>query len=373
MDTVTLVLAGDVMMGRGIDQVMPEPLSPVLYEFWVHDAREYLRLAESINGAIRTPVSMDYIWGEALKEMENLRADARIVNLETAVTRGGTPSPAKRIHYRMNPAHVGCLTAARIDACSLANNHVLDWGERGLADTIATLHAAGMKTAGAGADLRQAQAPAIVPLRHGGRLLLFALATPTSGVPPQWQARSGQAGIALLPRLDDDAAQALAERVRQHRCAGDVAVISLHWGENWVDEVPAEQRWFASRLIGLGAADVVHGHSSHHPLPMEVIEGKLVLHGCGDLVNDYEGIPPQGNRRSDLGCLYGVTLDVATGRLVRLEIVPLQLRRFRLSHPQPSATQQLYGTLSQECLAMGTRLDIGEKGHWHLHWERETG
>jgi poly-gamma-glutamate synthesis protein (capsule biosynthesis protein) len=369
MDTVTLVLAGDVMTGRGIDQVMPEPLPPVLYEPWVHDAREYVRLAEKVNGAIPAPVDMAYVWGDALAEMDRLAADARIVNLETAVTRGGAPWPGKGIHYRMNPAHAGCLAAAHIDACSLANNHVLDWGAQGLDDTLATLHAHGVLTAGAGADLQQAQAPAVLALPGGPRLLLFALATPTCGVPPGWDAQALRSGIALLPRLDEDAAQGLADRVRQHRRAGDVAVISLHWGENWVDAVPAQQRWFAHRLIDLGAADVVYGHSSHHPLPIEVYAGKLVLHGCGDLVNDYEGITPHGRQRSDLGCLYGVTLDGASSRLAGLEIVPLQLRRFRLTHPQPAVRQWLYRLLAPGYQAMGTRIETSSQGHWRLRWD----
>jgi Mg2+-importing ATPase len=354
MDTTTLLLAGDVMTGRGIDQVMPEPLPPVLYEQWVHDAREYVRLAEKINGVIATTVSMAYIWGDALAEMDRLAPDARIVNLETAVTHAATPWPGKGIHYRMNPAHVGCLAAARIDACSLANNHVLDWGVEGLDETLATLHAAGVLTAGAGTDARQAQAPAVLALPGGARLLLFALATPTCGVPPDWGAQARRSGIALLPRLDEDAAQGLADRVRHERRAGDLVVLSLHWGENWVDEIPAVHHWFAHRLIDLGAADVVHGHSSHHPLAIEVYQGKPVLYGCGDLINDYEGIEPHGRQRSDLGCLYSVTLDRAKGRLARLEIVPLQLRRFRLTHPQPAVRQWLHRLLDHECRAMGT-------------------
>lgn len=56
METITLLLAGDVMLGRGIDQVMPEPLPPVLYEPWMHDAREYMRLAEKANGTMPAPV-----------------------------------------------------------------------------------------------------------------------------------------------------------------------------------------------------------------------------------------------------------------------------------------------------------------------------
>ncbi|HUP05613.1 MAG TPA: CapA family protein, partial [Caldimonas sp.] len=90
------------------------------------------------------------------------------------------------------------------------------------------------------------------------------------------------------------------------------------------DQVPAAHRWFAHRLIELEAADVVHGHSSHHPLPIEVHAGKPVLYGCGDLINDYEGIGPHGAHRSDVVCLYAVTLDRADRRLIRLEIVPPQ-------------------------------------------------
>lgn len=369
METITLLLAGDVMLGRGIDQVMPQPVEPVLYESWVHDARDYVRLAERANGVIPAPVDMAYVWGDALAEMDGLAPAARIVNLETAVTRGGEPWPGKGIHYRMSPAHVGCLAAARIDACSLANNHVLDWGAQGLDDTLATLHAAGVLTAGAGADLQQAQAPAVLALPGGSRLLLFALSTPTCGVPSAWAAQAQRSGVAWLPRLDEAAAQDLAHRVRQHRRAGDIAVVSLHWGENWVDAVPEQQRWFAHRLIDLGAADVVHGHSSHHPLPIEVHAGKLVLHGCGDLVNDYEGIGPHGRQRSDLGCLYGVTLDRADGRLVGLDIVPLQLQRFRLVLPQAAEREWLHRLLAEGCQALGTRIEASAQGHWRLGWE----
>jgi len=369
MDTITLLLAGDVMTGRGIDQVMPEPLPPVLYERWVKDAREYVRLAERVHGEIKAPVTVAYIWGDALTEMDRLRPDARIVNLETAVTLGSKPWPGKGIRYRMNPAHLRCLAAARIDACSLANNHVLDWGEQGLNDTLQALRRAGIASAGAGANIQQAQAPAILYQPRGARLLLFALATPSSGVPPDWQAQAQRAGIDFLPRLDEQAAQRLADRVRTHRRAGDIAIISMHWGENWVDEIPSEQRWFARRLIDLGAADVVHGHSSHHPLPMEVIEGKLVLHGCGDLINDYEGITPHTAHRADLVCLYGVTLDRATGRLVRLEIVPLQLRRFQLKHPPTALRQWLHHVLADGCEAMGTRIEVDSQGRWNVHWD----
>src|SRR5262252_6689064 len=149
MNAISLLLCGDVMTGRGIDQVLPCPVNPVLYEPYLRDAREYVELAETVHGPISRPVSFDYIWGDALEELERAEVDSRIVNLETAITSAEEAWP-KEINYRMHPANIGCITAARIDCCCLANNHVLDWGYAGLDETIATLDKAGVAHAGAG-------------------------------------------------------------------------------------------------------------------------------------------------------------------------------------------------------------------------------
>jgi poly-gamma-glutamate synthesis protein (capsule biosynthesis protein) len=66
---VCLFVCGDVMTGRGIDQILPHPGDPRLYEPYVHDARDYLRLAEATHGPIRHPVAEDYVWGAALEEL----------------------------------------------------------------------------------------------------------------------------------------------------------------------------------------------------------------------------------------------------------------------------------------------------------------
>ena len=134
-----LFLCGDVMTGRGIDQALPHPVHPNLYEPYVRDAREYVALSEKANGPIPRPLSFEYIWGDALRELERAEVDLRIANLETAVTSAETPWPEKGIHYRMHPQNIGCLTAAQISACALANNHVLDWGYDGLSETLKTL------------------------------------------------------------------------------------------------------------------------------------------------------------------------------------------------------------------------------------------
>lgn len=362
--TSTLLLVGDVMVGRGIDQVLAHPAPSDLYEAAVRDARDYVRLAERICGPIRAPVSGRYLWGDALQEIEHVAPDACVINLETAVTAAGHPWPGKGIHYRVHPANLGCLAAAGVPACALANNHTLDWGQQGLADTLRSLAKAGLRTAGAGKDLAQARAPAVLSLGVGQRLLVFSWAAPDCGVPPGWAASAQGAGIALLPDLAAAGLQQVAQAVEEQRREGDLVLLSIHWGANWVDAVPPLHRRFAHELIDRDIVDVVHGHSAHHPLPFELHRGKLILYGCGDLINDYEGIEPPSSHPQDVGCLYFVTLSQGSGRLVRLRIVPMQRRAFRLIRADPAARAAIRHALGLKENGFARQVQWRRNGHW---------
>jgi len=329
----TLFLCGDMMTGRGIDQILAQPCPPGIQEPYVRDARDYVALAEEANGPIARPVAPAYIWGDALAELERLAPDARIINLETSVTTSDDFWPAKGIHYRMHPGNVDCLTAAGVDVCVLANNHVLDYGRSGLDETIATLTDAGLKVAGAGASIQQAQEPAIVDLSgDGGRILMFAVGAENSGIPKTWAASAASSGVDLLPDLSDGRADDLLNRVRRHKRHGDVAVVSIHWGDNWGYEVPDAHVRFAHRLLD-GSVDLIHGHSSHHSRPVEIYRDKLVLYGCGDFITDYEGINGYEAFRDDLVLMYFPHLDAGTGKLVDLRMTPLQIRKMQLIRP----------------------------------------
>ena len=168
-----IFLCGDVMTGRGIDQVLSHPCDPRLHERHVTSAADYVRLAERANGPIPTSVEFPYIWGAALDEFKRALPDARIINLETSITRSSAYIP-KGINYRMSPENAGCLAAARLDCCVLGNNHMLDWGRAGLCDTLATLEHLRIKTAGAGRDAAQASAPAILEISGERRVLVFS-------------------------------------------------------------------------------------------------------------------------------------------------------------------------------------------------------
>lgn len=124
---ITLFVCGDVMTGRGIDQVLPHPGNPVLYEPYMKSATGYVQIAEEVNGPIQKPVDFSYIWGDALAELARVKPDARIINLETSVTQSDE-AESKSINYRMHPANIPCISAAHIDCCTLANNHMLEIG-----------------------------------------------------------------------------------------------------------------------------------------------------------------------------------------------------------------------------------------------------
>lgn len=357
---VTLFLCGDVMTGRGIDQVMPHPSDPRIFESYLKSALDYVSLAERENGPIPKPVDYDYIWGAAIAELEHRRPDARIINLETSITKEDDPEP-KGINYRMNPENVRCITAARIDCCVLANNHVLDWGRAGCVDTLETLHAVGIATAGAGRTANEAASPAALSTGHG-RVLVFGVASRTSGVPPSWAATSSRPGVELLPDLSEQMADRIGERMRAARQDGDIAVLSVHWGGNWGYEIPSEQRTFAHRLIDSGAADVVHGHSSHHPKGIEIYKGKPILYGCGDFINDYEGIGGYAKYRGDLALMYFPTLDATTKKLVQLDLTPLRMKRFQLHRASEEDTEWIRDMLAREGRLLGTKVSLAERG-----------
>jgi poly-gamma-glutamate capsule biosynthesis protein CapA/YwtB (metallophosphatase superfamily) len=357
-DRLTIVLSGDVMTGRGIDQVLPHPGSPKLRESFVRDAREYVELAERVNGPISRPVGYRDVWGDALAALEALHPDATVINLETSVTTSGDYWPGKSVHYRMHPANVECLTAARIDCCVLANNHVLDFGYAGLEETLDTLGAAGLTPAGAGRNSVEAAAPAVVDLADTGRLLVFAFGSPTSGIPRAWAADEGKAGVNLLYDLSAVSARRVTAAIDDVRRPQDSVVVSVHWGGNWGYAIDSRQREFAHALIDGGAVDAIHGHSSHHAQGIEIHRGKPIIYGCGDFLNDYEGIAGYEWYRGDLALLYAATFAAPGGALEELRILPFEIRRFAPRVASADSVEWIEAMLNREGAELGTRARV---------------
>jgi len=343
---ICLFLCGDVMTGRGIDQALPHPGDPTLHEPSLHDARDYVQLDERPHGPISRPMDFEHIWGDALGELKQSGTNVKIINLETSVTTSEDHWPDKQIHYRMHPRNIGCITAVGIDCCCLANNHVLDWGQAGLAETLRTLNTAGVAHAGAGSNAAEAAAPAAIAVPGKGRVLVFSLGSTTSGIPCTWAATEDQPGVNLLDDLSEASARRIGSLIRQVKQADDVVVVSIHWGGNWGYKIPDTEINFAHWLVEEGV-DIVHGHSSHHVKASEIYRERLILYGCGDFLNDYEGIHGFESFRSDLALMYLVQVNPQQGGLVEVRLVPMQVSRLRLNHASAADAKWLCNLLNR--------------------------
>lgn len=360
-DVIRLFLCGDVMTGRGIDQILSSPSNPALHEPYVRDARSYVELAESVNGPLPRKVEPGYIWGDALTELERAKVDVRVVNLETSITRSEDYWRGKGINYRMHPDNIGCITAAGIHCCCLANNHVLDWGYDGLDETLRTLDTTGIAHAGAGRNAKEAAAPAVLEVPGKGRVLVFAYGSPTSGVPREWRATDARAGVNLLEEISAQSARRIAAETQKFKRKGDVIVASIHWGGNWGYRLLDDEVRFAHRLIEEGV-DIVHGHSSHHVKTVEIYNDRLVLYGCGDFLNDYEGIGGYEEFRSELALMYLAAVNPKQRRPVEATLVPMRVARFRLNRASDEDVKWLRGLLSELGAPFGTQIDLAPDG-----------
>jgi poly-gamma-glutamate capsule biosynthesis protein CapA/YwtB (metallophosphatase superfamily) len=352
------------MTGRGVDQILPHPGDPRLWETYLHDARAYVRLAEDAHGRIPRPAGFSWPWGDALATLDDVAPHVRLANLETSITRSIDVAAGKAVHYRMNPKNLPCLTEARLDACVVANNHVLDFGRQGLTDTLESLRSAGIQTVGAGRDAAEAARPAVINPAGGdgrARVVLFAFATPSSGAPAAWAADRDRPGIDLLADLTAHTAERVTERVRRWKRQGDIVVVSLHWGSNWGYNISPDQVGFAHRLVE-GGVDLVYGHSSHHPRPIEVHRGRLILYGCGDFIDDYEGITGHEHYRDDLRLLYFPSIDPESGRLTGLRMAPMRARRMRLGPAPPEDAEWLRGLINRISHRFGAQVELADGG-----------
>jgi poly-gamma-glutamate synthesis protein (capsule biosynthesis protein) len=190
-----------------------------------------------------------------------------------------------------------------------------------------------------------------------GQVIVAACGAASARVPENWAANSERPGVHFLPDLSAAAAIALGGPVRRLRRPGDIALASLHWGPNWGYDVRHAFREFADTLIDAAGFDLVFGHSSHHAKGIEFRNGRLIVYGAGDFLNDYEGIGGYAFC-GDLASLYLPVLSRSIGRLAALDIAPFQIRQFRLNRTSESDARWLARTLDHESPSLGARVAL---------------
>ncbi len=198
-------------------------------------------------------------------------------------------------------------------------------------------------------------------------MLVFGFGYVDSGIPKAWAASDDHGGVNLLAGKATDAAR-VCSLVKAWRRPGDVVVVPIHWGANWGYRVPAAHRELARAMIDGAGVDVVHGHSSHHPRGIEVHRGKLILYGCGDFINDYEGIQGHEEYRGELRLAYSVSVRPEDGTLERLELTPFEMRRFRLHRASKQDARWLRDMLVREGKALGTTAELTSDQTIALRW-----
>ncbi len=202
-------------------------------------------------------------------------ADVAMVNLESAVTSGGVPEP-KQFHFRAPKTAFTALTAAGVDVTTMANNHALDYGQSGLADTFAAIEETGHPVVGIGRTAKEAFAPWVKDVR-GTRIAFLGLSQIRERA-PQWSAQPDRPGVASA--LDPAVAAAAVKAARE---VADVVVVYLHWGQEGESCPTARMKALATALAGAGADAIVSTHA-HLMLGDGYLGRTYVQYGLGNFV-----------------------------------------------------------------------------------------
>lgn len=315
--SLKLLLVGDVMLGRLVN--------------------EHLR--------DRPPA---HSWGDTLPLFE--RADWRACNLECVIADHGTPweRTPKTFHFRSDAKNIAVLQAARIDAVSLANNHVLDFNHRGMIEMLRLLDGAHIGHSGAGLNLEEAARPFISMVR-GTKVGLLAF----TDNEPAWAAGQDHAGVFHVPvQNPDERAAILLDAVRAARAQADVLVVSAHWGGNWGFKPPGSHRNLARQLVRAGE-DVVFGHSAHVCRGVEIFEGAAVIYSAGDFIDDYALDAIERNDRS-----WAFEIHTRDHRVHSVHLHPVVIGEFQARLAAPEEARPMVEVMRELCDALGTTLAV---------------
>jgi poly-gamma-glutamate capsule biosynthesis protein CapA/YwtB (metallophosphatase superfamily) len=317
-----IALTGDVMLGRLVDRHVIQ------------------------NRSVRPEV----LWGDVLPVM--LGADCRLINLECVISdRGKEWHPTtKAFHFRAQSRALEFLQAAKVDAVTLANNHVLDYGPDALSDCLQLLDRAGIKRTGAGATLQESLVPASLELTHG-TVAVVAL----TDNEPEWEAAAMKPGVNYVAYDERGLIEPYRSRMtRALSCARQKAglvIVSAHVGPNWGAPSRAMQA-VAHDLLDMGA-DLYWGHSNHTPQGIECYKGKAILYSTGDFIDDYM---IDKDERNDLSFLF--MLDVEQGRLARMKLHPTCIEDLGVRRANEKEWEILARTMQAKCKPFGTVMSV---------------
>jgi poly-gamma-glutamate capsule biosynthesis protein CapA/YwtB (metallophosphatase superfamily) len=288
---VLLVAAADNGSGEAATTASSEPKGPVVLAFAGDVHFEGTAGAELASNPALVMASI----APVLR-----RADLAVVNLETAVTNGGTQAP-KQFVFRAPPSAFAALHDGGVDVASMANNHGMDFGESGLRDTLAAAHRYRFPVIGIGLNQKQAYRPFRRTINGRRIAVIGATQVLDDELVSAWTAGPHKPGLASakdVPRL--------VQEVRAARRTSDTVVVFLHWGVELAQCPSEDQRTLARQLVAAGADVVVGGHA-HRVQGGGRLGQAIVDYGLGNFV--WYGT-------SELSTQTGVLLVTVDGRSV---------------------------------------------------------
>lgn len=216
----------------------------------------------------------DYPFQKAASWLES--ADIVLGNLETPLTDGRRVLTGEMV-FRADPDLARTLKGYNFSVLSLANNHTMNFGEKGMLDTIKYLSEAGISYVGAGANYQEANSP--VYLEVEGLRFAFLAYNDSDVVPPSYEAKDDKSGTAFMDT------QALVKAVAEAKEKADFVIVSMHSGNEYEDHHNKRQEDFAHAAIDAGA-ELVLGHHAHVIQDIELYKDKYIFYGLGNFIFD---------------------------------------------------------------------------------------
>jgi poly-gamma-glutamate capsule biosynthesis protein CapA/YwtB (metallophosphatase superfamily) len=324
VETVRIILGGDVMLGRLVGQ-------------------QFRRFGPG------------YPLGRIAQMMK--QADMTLINLECAITTSQQrwPGRPKAFYFGAPPEAVLSLGGAGVDLVSLANNHILDYGEEGLGDTLRLLQEQKIGFAGAGRNLREARRPSLRE-RKGIRFGMVAYCDHQE----DFSAEEDRTGMAYLDLRDrGEALIQMRKSLDQMKEANvDWPILSLHWGPNSVHRPSAEFVEIAHAAIDLGYT-ILFGHSAHIFHGVEIYRGRPIFYSAGDLVDDYYVDPELKNDHQLL-----FEIETKGGALQRIRFHPVFIMNCQTQHANPEQSEYIASRIVRLSAEMGTEVQQKDGQIW---------
>jgi poly-gamma-glutamate synthesis protein (capsule biosynthesis protein) len=292
-----------------------------------------------------------YVWCDILQMMRE--ADLSLINLECVIASKGTEWSRtwKPFHFRAGLEAIEVLKSASIDHVSLANNHTLDYEVDALVEMLQLLDDNKIRYSGAGRNLQEAMAPAILEAKK----INVGIVSLTDNE-PEWEASVNSPGVNFMPiTLENHYEERLKICIEAANKDADIVVVSCHVGPHFREAPSSDYINFAHHIIDLGA-DIYWGHSNHTPQGIEIYKGKVIMYDCGDFIDDYAVDP---YFRNDLSFIFFVYLN--RERIYSVQLVPVKISDFRTCTATPWDADFAINRMVNKCTVLGTPTIVEDK------------